>query len=472
VAPCTCADTLLFGVSGKSDFSASPIVLASSILYVRSIKSCIECSRDRHNISSCTSHTIYLRMLTITIPSSRSNETIMAAPCIGQGGEDHQTNRRGRSARRGSCIGRVEEHDAPPQQPHCLKAKLAPPASDSIPRRPRRTVSPPRSETTGTTADGDIPAPVDDTCYGYEDMKLDQHVSECTQSSREILMSTLRKIDRRDNALGRLQQLQIMESDKSSGGQKYTNERAHSASADLFPTNTRRHHSPAAAYHKWSESNIRETDQASLSPRHNRRRMSVGDFIKNWRTSQDERATLDVSGRSFVRNWRTSQEDGRANLDISGRSSHSNPDANEEKRSSDKHSDVNVRGSRSSTDPSTWSSRSNPDAGARSSRHRMEPSSPRSSRSSPDLHLGDSHRIRAGRKKVDHRGSASLGQRQDGWNGQVPNQTPDTLTLDRLQGLAQMKLVRDQSKMSLISKESALSKDSQANRDYGIPWWS
>jgi hypothetical protein len=136
------------------------------------------------------------------------------------------------------------------------------------------------------------------------------------------------------------------------------------------------------------------------------------------------------------------------------------------------NTDRNVRDSRSSTDPRTWSSRSNPDAGARSIRHSMESSSPRSSRSSPDLLIGDLHRIRVGRKKIDHRGSAILGQRQDGWNGQAPNQTPDTLTLDRLQGLAQMKLVRDQSKMSLISKESALSKDSQANRDYGIPWWS
>jgi hypothetical protein len=410
----------------------------------------VECNRDRHHISSCTSHTIYLHML--TIPSSRSKEAIMTAPSIRQGGEDDQPNRRDRSARRGSCIGRIEH--APPQQPHSLKAKLAPPASDSIPRRPRRTVSPARSETTtdATTADDEIPASVDDTNYGYEDMKLDRHVSKCTHSSKEILESTLRKIDRRGSALGRLQQLQIMESDKSSGGQKDTNERAHSTSIDLFPAKTRLHRSASAAETKWSASSIREHDQAPLSPRHNRRRMSVGDFVRNWRTSQDH---------------------ARANPFVSGGSSHSNPDPNEEKRSSNKHSDRNVKGSRSSTDPrTTWSSRSNPEAGARSSRHSMETSTPRSSRSSTDLPLGDSHRVRVGRKKSDHRGSAPLGQRQDGWNGQAPNQTPDPLTLDRLQGLAQMKLVRDQSKMSLMSKESALSKDSQASRNYGIPWWS
>jgi hypothetical protein len=368
----------------------------------------------------------------LTIPSSQSNRATMTAPSIRQGGEGDQPNRRDLSARRGSCIGRIEH--AHPQQPHSLKAKLAPPASDSIPRRPRRTVSPARSEssTGATAAAGDeIPAPGEDTCYGYEDMKLDQHVStQCTHSSKEMLESTLRKIDRRGSALGRLQQLQIMESDKCSGGQKDTNERANSNSIDLFPAKTCHHRSASAADSKWSASSIRETDQAPLSPRHNRRRMSVGDFVRNWRTSQDH---------------------ARANPVISGGSSHSNPDPNEEKRSSKKHTDRNVRGSRSSTDPR---------------------STPRSSRSSTDLPVADSHRVRVGRKKTDRRGSAPLGQRQDGWNGQAPNQTPDPLTLDRLQGLAQMKLVRDQSKMSLMSKESALSKDSQANREYGIPWWS
>jgi hypothetical protein len=378
----------------------------------------------------------------------------MAAPCIELGGEDHQPNRSDRSARRGSCIGRIEGH-APPQLPP-LKIKLAPPVLDSTPRRPRRTMSPARSETASTTAAGEVPGPVDDACYGYEDINLKQHVSECTQSSREMLESTRRKTARRGSALGRLQQLQIMESDKYSGGQEGGNERARSASGDLFQSSTRRHHSAVAADRKSSASTIQETDQASPSQRHNRRCMSVGDFVKNWRTNQD----------------------GRANLDVSGRSSHSNPDANRERRSSNKHSERNVRGSRSSTDPSTWSSRSNPDADAPISRHSMDSSTPRSSRSNPDLHVGDSHRVRVGRKKIDHRGNALIGRRQDGWNGQAPNQTPDTLTLDRLQGLAQMKLVRDQSKMSLMSKESALSKesgvskDSQANRDYGIPWWS
>lgn len=377
----------------------------------------------------------------------------MVAPYVERGGEDHQPNRSHRSARRGSCIGRIEH--APPQLPP-FKVKLAPPALDSIPRRPRRTMSPARSETASMTAAGEVPGPVDDACYGYEDMNLKQHFSECTQSSREMLESTRRKTGRRGSALGRLQQLQTMESDKYSGGQEDSNERARSASGDLFQSNTRRHHSAAAADRKWSASTIRETDQRSPSQQHNRRRMSVGDFVKNWLTNQD----------------------GRANLDIGGRSSHSNPDANRERRSSNKHSDRNVRGSRSSTDPRTWSSRSNPDAGTQNSRHSVDSSTPRSSRSNPDLPVGDSHHMRVGRKKIDHRRNALIGQRQDGWNGQAPSQTPDTLTLDRLQGLAQMKLVRDQSKMSLMSKESALSKesgvsrDSQANRDYGIPWWS
>jgi hypothetical protein len=423
----------------------------------------------------------------------------MAAPYIERGGEDHQPNRNRshRSARRGSCIGRIEH--APPQLSLSLKDKLAPPALDSTPRRPRRTMSPARSETASTTAVGEVPGPVDDACYGYEDMNLKQDVSECTQSSREMLESTRRKTGRRGSALGRLQQLQIMESDKYSDEQEDSNERARSTFGDLFQSTTRRHHSAAAADRKWSASTIRETDPVSPS---NRCRMSVGDFVKNWRTNHDGRANLDITGRSShsnpdanrerkssnkhsdrnIRGSRSSMDqDARANLDINGRSSHSNPDR--ERRNGNKHSDRNVRDSRSSTDPSTWSSRSNPDTGAQNSRHSLDSStprrSPRSSRSSPDLPVCDSHRVRVGRKKIDHRGNALIGQRQDGWNGQAPNQTPDTLTLDRLQGLAQMKLVRDQSKMSLMSKESALSKessilsrDSQANRDYGIPWWS
>jgi hypothetical protein len=387
----------------------------------------------------------------LAIPSSRSSDSLMAAPHSGQGGEDHQPNRRHRSDRRGSCVGRIEYVPPQPLAPSC-NAKLAHRASDSIPRRPRRTMSPSRSETTSTTAPGEAPAPAaDDACYGYEDMNLDQQVSECTQSSIDMRESTRRKTSRRGSALGRLQQLQIMESDKSGGGQEDSNERAYSTSSDLFfATKTRRHRSAAAADSKWSESTTRDTAQASPSQqRHNTRRMSIGDYVKYERTNQD----------------------GRTNLDVSGRSSHSNPGANGERRISGKTSDRNIRSSRSST-------RSNPDESVQSGRHSTMDSSTRSSQSNPDLPVGNLRPTRTGRKRIDQRGNATLGQRQDGWNGQAPNQIPDTLTLDRLQGLAQMKLVRDQSKMSLmskesgISKESCVSKDSQANREYGIPWWS
>lgn len=453
----------------------------------------------------------------LTIPSSQSNETIMAASYIGKGGEDYQPNQSHRIARRHSCVGPIEH--APSQPPPSFKAKkLAPPASDSIPRRPRRTMSPVRSETTCTTAAFELPVLADDTCYGYEDTNSDQRLSECNQPSREILES--RRISQRGSALGRLQQLQSMGSDApTTGGHEDSNEGAQSTSNYMFHANTRRHHS-AADDIKWSANYIREAEKASPSPQHNRRRMSVGDFVKkqlqsmrsdtsttggqddsneraqstsnymfpaNIRRHQSAAADLKWSASTireteqaspspqnnsrrmsvgdFVKNWRT-------NLDISGLSGHSNPDANGEKRSSNKH----IRGSKSSTDPSTWSSRSNPDASVRSNPRSMDSNAQRS-RSNPDIPARDSHRRSAERKRIDHLGSAALGQRQDGWNGQAPNQAPDTVTLDRLQGLAKMKLARDQSIMSLmskesgISKESTISKDSQANRDYGIPWW-
>jgi hypothetical protein len=52
---------------------------------------------------------------------------------------------------------------------------------------------------------------------------------------------------------------------------------------------------------------------------------------------------------------------------------------------------------------------------------------------------------------------------------------PDRITLDRLQGLAHRKLEKRHSGMSIvsaISNESCMTKDSQASREYGIPWWS
>jgi hypothetical protein len=366
----------------------------------------------------------------------------MATPNLGH---DHEANGKHRTIRRDSCLGRIEH--APQQLPPSFK--LAPPASDSIPRRPRRTMSPARSETTSTTAPAEVQTPSDDTCYGYENVNLDQKGNECTQASKDMLEATRRKAGRRGSALGRLQQYQSMESDKSGGGQECSSERVHSPSSGMFRTNSRRPRSAPAADLKWSD-----TAHAAPPQSPSRRRMSVDVSASTSRDTAHAAPPQSPSRRrmSVV-----------ASLFPGGRSS--------------KNSDRNTRSSRSNTDSSTRSSRSNPDTSGRSSPSTTDLSTC-SSQSNPNLSVGDSRPgRRTGRKRIDQRGNAVLGKRQDGWNGQAPNQTPDTVTLDRLQGLAQMKLVKDRSIMSLmskgstLSKESGVSKDSQASRDYGIPWW-
>jgi hypothetical protein len=196
----------------------------------------------------------------VSIPPRSQSANVVS---ILRHGTDHDSSgrRRGAFPRRGSCLGRIEQVQSP-----AMDKALDALASDLLPRKPRRSMSPSRSVSPDFEEDM--------SCYGYED--ADRTSPRSTRDLASTEENTPRR-GRRGSAVSRLQLSndQIGESDEADygyedmGANRKLNETTHPITSDLShgPKHAHAHANAKSQRHRSALGSLEADSEQSSSNR-------------------------------------------------------------------------------------------------------------------------------------------------------------------------------------------------------------